>query len=465
MQPSFVKKYDLRGVYNKDIKDEDAFYLGLAIQRTIPLKKVLIGWDTRVSSMSLAMNFIQSFQNTEIKIHYLQTCPIDYVTAAAQAFDFDFSVMFTGSHNPWDWTGLLMHTQGGASVDGELVNKIIANYNEALNQEYNPPHINILDYHNFQNEIEDTYKENISSLVPLGKITEMKVLVDVGDGSGSKSLDILETLLPQVTFERINDRQLYDGDSPHTADPSNIENMQQLMDAVRQRHFDCGFAFDSDADRVLGVDQTGEYLNGSLIGSAMVDVFNNLGSSMNRYGYAVECGPSLYNTVLDVYNRGNNHIAATPVPVGRSILRRFLREGKVDIAVENVGHFYVKDFFMTDSGAFTIVLILYWISINGTLSTLREKHPDGQRTQFNLPRVENQEEVLEDLVEEIGPRFVGKENKKIEIDGIRLEFYEGEYIKSWFAIRPSGYEKIEKYYFGSLDAEDYEYLREKFKKE
>jgi phosphomannomutase len=465
MQPPFVKKFDFRGIYNKDIKDKDAFYLGFAIQKTLPLKKILIGWDTRVSSMSLAFNFMQSFKDSGVEISYLETCPIDFVTAGTHAFDFDFSVMFTGSHNPWDWSGLLMHTAGGASVDGALVTKIIENYNAALTMPHKEPTINILDYHNFQNDIEHIYKEKISTLIPLDKIKKMKVVVDIGDGSGYGSLDILEKLLPQVTFDRLNDRKVYDADTPHMADPSNIENMAQVIDAVKHNHYDCGFAFDSDADRVLGVDETGEYINGSLIGSAMIEVFSELKSLNKKFGYAVECGPSMYNTVVELNKNGRIELSASPVPVGRSILRGLLREAAVDVAVENVGHFYIKDFFMTDSGAFSIVLLLYWISIYGNVSTLRSKHPDGQRTQFHLPQAENQEEACTTIIQTINPHFEGKENRKIDKDGIRYEFFENGTLQTWYAMRPSGYEKIEKYYFGSLNEEDYTFLKEKLHKD
>jgi phosphomannomutase len=465
MVPPFVKKFDFRGVYNKDIKDSDAFYLGLAVQKAVPLKKILIGWDTRVSSMSLAFNFINAFKNTAIEISYLETCPIDFVTSASYAYDFDFSVMFTGSHNPWDWSGLLMHTKGGVSVEGDLVTTIIEKYNESLSVDYKEPQINILDYHNFQNEIEKTYKEKISTLIPLDKIKEMKVLVDIGDGSGYGSLDLLEELLPQVTFERINDRKVYDANTPHTADPSTIENMSEVIAGVKNKQFDCGFAFDSDADRVLGVDETGKYINGSLIGAAMADVFCSMKSQMKKYGYAVECGPALYNSVVDLRKNGITEISAVPVPVGRSLLRKLIREEKVDVAMENVGHFYIKDFFMTDSGAFSIVVVLYWMSLYGSLSSLQEKHPDGKRTQFHLPQTENQEEIMQHLESEINPHFGEKETRKIETDGIRYEFLDGEYLKSWYAMRPSGYEKIEKYYFGSLNNEDYKFFQEKLKKE
>ncbi len=64
--PPFVKKFDFRGVYNKDITDKDAFYLGLALEESIPLKKVLLGWDSRASSKNLALNVIKALQNKGI---------------------------------------------------------------------------------------------------------------------------------------------------------------------------------------------------------------------------------------------------------------------------------------------------------------------------------------------------------------------------------------------------------------
>src|SRR5581483_3336091 len=121
-----------------------------AIQKTLPLKKILVGWDTRESSKQLAYNFLQAFQRTAIEISYIDVCPIDFITAGAHAFDFDFSVMFTGSHNPWNWTGLLMHTVGGASVEGELVTHIVKEYNNVLSTSYVKPSVKLDDYINFQ---------------------------------------------------------------------------------------------------------------------------------------------------------------------------------------------------------------------------------------------------------------------------------------------------------------------------
>lgn len=459
MYPAFVKKFDFRGVYGQDLVDKDAFYIGRAIQKVLPLKKILVGWDTRVSSERLAMNFMQSFKNSQIEVQFLEKCSIDYVTTSANAFDFDFSIMFTGSHNTWEWSGLLMHTRGGESVQGDLVSQIVEHYNASLQEPYAEPVIDLLQYEDFQPMIEDVFINKIKEIIPLESISPLRIAVDIGDGSGSQALTLLSHYLPQVTFFRINDRELYDGQTPHTADPSDPANMQQLTQEVIKNGYDAGFAFDSDADRVLAVDEKGHFLNGSVLGTALIESYIALNRSINNVGYAVECGPALPNAIVSLQERGKN-LKLQPLPVGRSLLRELIRKGEVDIAVENVGHFYVRDFFLTDSGVFSLVVVLFWMSKFGPLSGIGEKYPDGQRRNFSEPLVANQEEHIEILTTEIN-KGMTRESRKITVDGVRYEFMEGNKIVSWYATRVSGYEKIQKYYFGSTESSEFDYLQSK----
>ena len=462
--PPFVKKFDFRGVYNKDIVDADAFYLAHAFIKTLLLKKVLIGWDTRASSKTLAFNFIQALKDTDIEICFLDTVPIDYVTASAYTFDFDLSVMFTASHNPWDWTGMLIHTQKGESLQGEIVETIIKNYYELKSIEYSAPSFELSQFTDFLATIEEVYTKKIQSLLPLHEIKNLQVAVDIGDGSGSKSLSILEKILPQVTFIRINDRGTYDANTPHQADPSELKNMHQVIEAVKNERYDCGFAFDSDGDRVLAVDEKGTYLNGSILASGLIECFLMLGFSSHTIGYAVECGPALYNAVTDLQKTSDHTINIQPIVVGRSLVRKMVQDGEIEMGVENVGHFYVKDFFMTDSGIFSLAVILYWISMNGELSKLSKKNPDGRRSHGSIPLDTKNEEMIAQIATNITEHFESKEIKKIEVDGQRCEIFDGERMESWYAMRKSGYEAKEKFYFGSLNDDDFAFLDEQFQK-
>lgn len=460
MVPPFVKKFDFRGVYGKDIQDSDAYYLGLALEKTIQLKKVLIGWDTRVSSKNLALQFINALKDKNIEICYLDKCPIDYVTSAACVFDYDLSVMFTGSHNPWTWTGLLMHTRGGDSVTGSLVDEIVQNYYTVNHTALAEELPNLSSLKDVYSETEKLVADKIKTLIPLSYIKPMNVLVDVGDGSGSQSLSLLETLLPQVTFTHMHDRMLYDEQSSHVADPSNRETMNELMQRVRIGSYACGVAFDSDSDRMLTVDENGEYMSGSLLGSAQIECFVRLGPSSTVFGYAVDCGPSIYNAVFSLRASSSKAITVKALPVGRSIVRTMIRNGEVDFAVENVGHFYSKDYFKTDSGVFSLACILYWISTYGPLSMLNTKYPDGQRGQLSSDSMT--EELVTTIVSAINEKLKDKKMHKIEVDGERYEFFDKDRLISWYAIRKSGYEAITKMYFGSLDQEDFKFLSTTF---
>lgn len=459
--PPFVKKFDFRGVYNQDINDSDAFYLALALVRTFDVKKVLLGWDTRVSSKTLALNFIHALKDTDIEISYLDKVPIDYVTAGAHEFDFDLSIMFTASHNPWSWTGLLIHTRNGESLQGEVVQKVVENYNLAKSIEYSEPQVDLNKYINFLEKIEKIYADKITELIPLQEISPFKVVVDIGDGSGSRGLSILEKLLPQVSFMRLNDRQLYDEQTPHQADPSEIKNMQQVIDAVQSENYDCGFAFDSDGDRVLAIDENGEYLNGSVLAAGLIQTFVMLGFSNISVGYAVEVGPALYNTVVDL--KKSSKIDIIPIPVGRSLVRKLVQEGEIEFGAENVGHFYAKDFFMTDSAVFSLAGILYWMTMNGKLSKLGQRHKDGQRVQGSIPLDDHDEGHIKNIENNIIHYFSDKRIETLTTDGTRFEIFEGEYMQSWCAMRRSGYEAKIKFYFGSLQDDDFKFLENQFK--
>lgn len=460
MQPAFVKKFDFRGVYNKDIFDKDAYFIGLALTKVYPLKKVLLGWDTRVSSKNLAMQCIAALETAGIEIFYLDVCAIDYVTTAANVGDFDLSIMFTGSHHPWDWTGMLMHTRGGESIQGEAVLQIIAQYADIAVAPFEEKVVDLSIHTNFLPEIEKIYAEKIKTLIPLETIRSQKIVVDIGDGSGFRSLVLLEALLPQVTFVKINNRKLYDQDSSHTADPSEIDHMQDLITEVKKGGYTCGFAFDSDADRVLAVDETGAYINGSIFGSVIAQTFDVLGLSIKTTGYAVDCGSSLYNTVKQLQMQEQKDMAIIPVPVGRSVLRHMLFEGKTDIAIENVGHFYLKDFFMTDSGVFALAVMLSWQSHHTKMSDVFALYPDGYRGQKFFPKSDKTSQTKAMLLSNLSMHFQGKQIKILAVDGTRYEIFEGDILTSWVAMRSSGYEPIEKYYYGSLNKEAFTYLEE-----
>lgn len=447
-------KFDIRGKYGVDIFDKDSFFIAKAVQKLIPLQKILIGWDSRPISKNLALNFISGLENkVGIQIEYMPECPIEYVTVGANTYSYDFSVMFTGSHNPYDWTGLLMHTKGGSSVQGELMKNIISEYEKLLDDEYNFQNPKLENYIDVTKSIENIYTDKIKKLVDIDSIKKFKIVVDCSDGTGSKCLTLFEKLFPQINVVRLNDRNLYDVNTAHIADPSNIECMKDLLKYM-DNNLDTiiGFAFDSDADRILAIDDDGNYLNGSILGGIISNALRSIVKKDEfNLGYAVECGLSIKNANIE--NKGLN---IYPIPVGRSVIREMLRKEKLDFGVENVGHFYYKDFFQTDSSIFSIILILLWLSKGNKFSQVLFDYPDGYRGQGTAGLSSPLNLNKEKLIEEISSTYTN--TKKYYVDGVRIEIYNGEKMTGWFSVRQSGYEKIIKYYYGSADKKEFQEL-------
>ena len=86
----------------------------------------------------------------------------------------------------------------------------------------------------------------------------MKVIIDCGNGSAG---DIAPKLIRKLGHEVIELFCEIDGNFPnHHPDPGNIENLQDLIKAVKNESADIGIAFDGDGDRLGVVTNLGEII-------------------------------------------------------------------------------------------------------------------------------------------------------------------------------------------------------------
>ena len=171
--PAFVKKFDFRGVYGVDIKNEDAYYLSQAILKTFSPKKILLAWDTREGSKNLAMHFMKGLENQDVEIFYMEKVSIDYLTAGSFSSDYDISIMFTGSHNPWTWSGLLIHEKNGESIKKENVSKIINTYNSLEKVPYEYHNVNLSNFKDVTQDVEEKISTKLMTLIPLSKVPSL----------------------------------------------------------------------------------------------------------------------------------------------------------------------------------------------------------------------------------------------------------------------------------------------------
>jgi phosphomannomutase len=242
---SIFKAYDIRGIVGQTLSEAVAEHLGKAFgTEALKLgeKAVAVGRDGRLSGPSLSAALIKGLRSTGINVIDLGavTTPMLYYVAATRGDQGCHSgIQVTGSHNPKDYNGFKM-VLAGRAIYGDDIQGLRQRIEreEYASGEGSLSELNIL----------PEYTQRIVGDCKLAR--PLKIVVDSGNGiPGASAPGILRALGCEVT-------ELYsevDGDFPnHHPDPSKPENLQDLIQAVKEQGADLGLAFDGDGDR-LGV--------------------------------------------------------------------------------------------------------------------------------------------------------------------------------------------------------------------
>ena len=82
-----------------------------------------------------------------------------------------------------------------------------------------------------------------------------------------------------------------DGNFPnHPADPSNLDNLQEIIKLVQDNNLDFGVAFDGDADRAVFIDDVGKVVSGSMMTTLIADYLSENNDNL-KVVYNVNVSP------------------------------------------------------------------------------------------------------------------------------------------------------------------------------
>jgi phosphomannomutase/phosphoglucomutase len=264
----------------------------------------------------------------------------------------------------------------------------------------------------------------------------LHVVIDSGNGAASLvAKQALELLGCKVTG-------LYcdlDGRFPnHHPDPTVLENLSDLMQAVQQHHADVGIGYDGDADRIGAVDEQGQVLWGDrLLVLYSRDILAvKPGSTIIS---EVKASQSLYD---DIAKRGGRGIMWK---TGHSLIKAKMKEESAVLAGEMSGHMFFADrYFGYDDAVYASCRLVEILArTQRPLSTLVADLPKTVVTPEI--RVDLPDTVKFNVVERIRLRFSEYLQSKqglgpsklvlrdlITIDGVRGIFDDG-----WGLIRAS----------------------------
>jgi len=408
------KSYDIRGVFGDTLSLQDAYKIGYSFAEFVDSETILIGHDGRLSNKEMLNAVASGISNSGKSVLYVGLVPTDVVYSLSGLLELP-GVIITASHNPKEYNGLKLCNSGAVPI-GEHSGLL-----EIKNNIKNLDFDEISNLHLETNNELDLYFEHIQKLVKPEKVnSQIKFGVDGGNGAIGSIFDDLSTI---YNFDCEKLYMEVDGNFPnHPADPSNIDNLKEIIKLVQEKKLDFGVAFDGDADRAVFIDDTGKVVSGSMMTTLIADYLSEKKDNL-KVVYNVNVSPHALS-ILDSKN-----ISLHRCKVGHSNIKAMMKELQADFGGEHSAHFYYKDNYFADSAILTLLMFMTIISERGNkVSTMIDKYnfpPSSGEVNFVV-------EDVESSLEKIKTVFTGDFD---ELDG--LSYFDENF---WFNVRGSNTE-------------------------
>lgn len=416
---SVFKAYDIRGVWKKDFDETTVYKVGFFLPSLLKTDHVVVGRDVRLSSPVIHDELIRGITDSGADVWDLGLSSTPMVYFATNFLKADASVQITASHNPAEYNGLKISRTGALPVGGETGLKDLekmVNENEVVPASRKGV---VKDYSHVR-------EEYIKFFAPYAEgLEDLKLSIDCSNGMSS--IIIKDVLKNNKNIHYIYDT--LDGSFPnHEPNPLDEKNCRDLEKEVKKNGSDCGVIYDGDADRVIFVDDRGEWIQPDYITAVLGYYYKKkgmLGASL--------CDVRTSKSTTDYLEKeGWDN---TIWKVGHAFAKLKIREIKGVFGGELAGHYYFREFGNCDSGVLASLLVLNVVKDlkkeGRTLSSFLKDvivYANSHETNF---RLENKDGAIKALYEKYAP----KAEKVMDFDGYRIE-----YPDWWFSVRKSNTE-------------------------
>ena len=414
------KAYDIRGVWGEDLTSEIIYKIGYFFPSVIPCENILVGRDVRLSSDEAFEALAKGLLDAGVDVLDVGLATTPMVYWATGKFDLDASIMITASHNSAEYNGLKFSGKGVVPIgyDNGLhkIEELIERGEEIIpklkgkleNFEVRSHYLTFL----------EKYRSDFKDLT-----------VAIDASNGMSSLFVHELFGVGVRY--LNDNP--DGTFPaHEPNPLLPENQEQIKKTVMDHHCDVGLIFDGDADRVMFIDEKGQFVSPDLIIALLGYYFFE---ERKESGMVVQ--DIRTSKAVGAYLKKYFDAEVAIWRVGRAYGATKLKELDGVYGGELAGHYYFRDFYYSDSGLLAALLVMHvlkkfkekGISFSQIIGRISSYANTGE-VNFKIEQKQEAMDAVKDYFTQNDPPL-----SFLDVDGYRLDFKDW-----WFNIRPSNTE-------------------------
>jgi phosphomannomutase/phosphoglucomutase len=405
---SIFREYDIRGIVPSQVNEASIKSISHAIARKCNeenIDELALGRDGRLSGEKILNLLSKELQSLGINIVNIGIVTSPLLYYAAKQLPSKSGIMITGSHNPKNYNGLKIVIHDSSVSGLEILNLLS---DEPIKKSKAGKVI-------YKKNLMDDYIKEVTSQSS-EKPKKIKVVLDCGNGSAG---EIAPKLIRALGYEVIELYCEIDGNFPnHHPDPGKINNLQDLIEVVKENSADLGIAFDGDGDRLGVVTEKGEIIfPDQLMMIFAKDVLTN--HPGRKIVFDVKC-TNLLSEII-------NEAGGIPImsPTGHFHIKNTLKKTNAPLAGEMSGHIFFNDqWYGFDDGHYSAFRLLEIMNCRDVpLSEILNQLPKAFSTpELNISVEEEKKfEIVKDFLNKA--QFEG--GSKITIDGLRVDFDDG----------------------------------------
>jgi len=403
----------IRGPVGDTIGTSLAVRLGRAIGTEADC--VVVGRDVRASGRLLARALVAGIEECGSNVIRVGIESSPTIARSVGWHNADLGVAITGSHNPADDNGFKLWTAEGRALSRSEYRRIVRRATAGTVSLAAAAEIGSTTQRDC---CRDRHRSQL--LRTFDSMDNISVVLDLGNGAGGLTADVLDALGCQVLT--LNSHP--DGTFPGRSVEPTAATCERLGRVVEATDADLGIAHDADADRMLAVDETGRFVAGD-------ELFGLFAAAVAGPNRQVAVTVDTSSLVEQAVRAAGGETVRTAV--GEMAVAEAMDDPQVVFGGEPSGLWIWGDQTRCPDGHLAACKLVELVRDNGPLSA--QLAPFSGR--YTTRRACLDADAKYDAIDRIRRRLNGEYDRIDTTDGIRIETDSG-----WFLVRASGTEPV-----------------------